>query len=407
MNVLVLNCGSSSLKFQLRALPRGARRSAEARLLAHGKVQGIGAHAEAEAEVTLHAGEAPAAVSSQRVPDYAAAVRVALDWIVAQGTALESVEAVGHRFVHGGTALHVPARIDDDVRAALHELEALAPLHNRPALAGVDAAAAVLGPQVPQVAVFDTAFHHPLPEVAQTYGLPWALAERHGIRRFGFHGTSCRSVVEQYGGLPEARAEDRLIVLHLGSGCSATAVRGGQPADTSMGFTPLEGLLMGTRCGDLDPALPAFLARREGLSGEAMEAVLNGESGLQGVSGVSNDLRDLLAQEGTDARVRLAVELFCYRVRKYVGAYLAVLEGAEAVLFTGGVGEYLPEIRARICGPLDWSGLRLDAHRNEAAAARGPSGPVAVSAADAAIRVYVIPSDEERLIAWDTVCLLG
>jgi acetate kinase len=411
MNVLVINCGSSSLKFQLRRIAPGAAGSGEGRLLGGGLIQGIGG----TAEVTLRRPGAEPERSRAEAPDYAAAVRIALDWLARSGIARpgngagtggdigREIDAAGHRFVHGGERLHEPARIDAAVRRELRVLEELAPLHNRPSLAGVDAVQAALGEGLPQVAVFDTAFHHGLPEVARTYGLPHALAARHGIRRYGFHGTSCRSVLERYGELPGAVPAGRVIILHLGSGCSATAVRGGRAVDTSMGFTPLEGLLMGTRSGDLDPALPMFLASREGLSLEAVEHLLNEASGLKGLSGRSNDLRELLAHEGEDERARLAVELFCYRVRKYIGAYLAVLEGADAVLFAGGVGEHLPSIRARICGPLAWCGLRLDAARNEAA--RGEA-PCPIGATGAPVQAFVIPSDEERIIAWDTArCL--
>jgi len=405
MNVLVINCGSSSLKFQLRQVPAGAEHSGAGRLLAGGLVQGIGGRAE----VTLRAAQGEPERSRGDVPDYAAAVRLALDWLERTGLATggdgqRGIAAVGHRFVHGGERLFRPVVIDEAVRRELHALEELAPLHNRPSLAGVEAVQAALGTDVPQVAVFDTAFHHDLPEVARSYGLPLELAARHGIRRFGFHGTSCRSVLEQYGQLPGAVPGARAIVLHLGSGCSATAVRDGHSVDTSMGFTPLEGLLMGTRCGDLDPAVPLHLTRAAGLTPEAVEHLLNEGSGLKGVSGTSADLRELLAAEAGHAPSRLAVELFCYRIRKYIGAYLAALEGADAVLFTGGVGEHLPVVRDRICAPLGWCGLQLDAARNEAA--RGGSAE-RISADGAPIEAFVIPSDEERIIAWDTARCVG
>jgi acetate kinase len=401
MNVLVINCGSSSLKFQLRRVAADAGRASDGALLAGGLVQGIGG----TAEISLRAPDRAPLRSHAAVPDYAAAVRLALDWLGANGAAGgRSIEAVGHRFVHGGERLHRPAPIDAGVRTELQALEALAPLHNRPALAGVDAVQGVLGTALPNVAVFDTAFHHDLPDVARHYGLPRELTERHGIRRFGFHGTSCRSVLEQYGELQGTQPEGRVIVLHLGSGCSATAVRGGRSVDTTMGFTPLEGLLMGTRSGDLDPALALYLARQPGQTPESVERLLNTEAGLRGVSGLSNDLRDLLAAEARNPRARLAVELFCYRVRKTIGAYLAVLGGADAVLFTGGVGLHLAAIRERICAPLAWSGLRLDSARNEAAR---DGAAACIGAADAGIQSYVLPSDEERIIAWDTARCLG
>jgi len=400
MNVLVINCGSSSLKFQLQHVPPDAERSTEGRTLATGRVQALGA----DARLTFQPAGGAAEHVAVSVADHATAVRLLLDRLAAHAATLGSIEAVGHRFVHGGARFQKPARIDDDVLAHLEALRALAPLHNGPALAGLGAVQAALDEALPHVAVFDTAFHAHLPQVAQTYGLPWALAERHGIRRYGFHGTSCRSVVERYGELTGALPDARLIVLHLGAGCSATAVQGGRSMDTSMGFTPLEGLLMATRSGDVDPALPAFLAEREGLSPAAVERLLNEESGLMGVSGRSGDLRELLAHEADDPRARLAVALYCYRVRKAVGANLAALGGADAILFTGGVGEHLPEIRARIGGPLAWCGLRMDEARNAAA----DGGPTRISDATAALHAWVMPSDEERMIAWDTArCLTG
>jgi acetate kinase len=255
------------------------------------------------------------------------------------------------------------------------------------------------------VAVFDTAFHATLPEHAFRYAIPDELARRHGIRRYGFHGTSYRSVLASYArmsGTPPERAT--LVAFHLGNGCSAAAIRRGASVDTSMGFTPLEGLVMGTRAGDLDPAIVGHLTRAEAVPIEEIERWLNERSGLLGLSGRSRDMRDLLAHQRDDARARLAVEVFCYRARKYLGAYLAVLGGADAVVFTAGIGENAPEVRARICAGMDWCGVALDAARN--AATVGTEGWI--GADGARLRVAVIPTDEESMIARDTVaCLQG
>jgi acetate kinase len=255
------------------------------------------------------------------------------------------------------------------------------------------------------VAVFDTAFHATLPEHAAAYAIPWELAERHGIRRYGFHGTSYRSVLARYlelTGIPRERT--RVVALHLGNGASAAAIAAGRSVDTSMGLTPLEGLVMGTRSGDLDPAIVTQLARAEGVTAETVGRWLNERSGLLGLSGRSADVRELLTAEATDARARLALDVFCHRARKYVGAYLAVLGGADALIFTGGIGEHAPEIRARICQGLAWTGLDLDPARNDAA--RGVEARI--DRDGGALAVWTIPTDEERVIAEDTMaCLAG
>jgi acetate kinase len=249
------------------------------------------------------------------------------------------------------------------------------------------------------VAVFDTSFHHMLPDYATTYAIPFELALRHKIRRYGFHGIAHRYLTLRYAEITQM-AEERvnIVTLHLGNGCSATAIRGGKSVDTSMGFTPLEGLVMGTRSGDLDPAVVGFLSKKERLAVAEVEALLNERSGLLGISGRSNDMRDLLERAPSDARSRLAVEIFCYRARKYLGAYLAVLGGAQAVIFSGGIGENSPEVRAKICEGMEWCGLRLDSELN--GRIRGLEGEI--STVDAKIRVFVIPADEEKLIAQDT-----
>ena len=307
--------------------------------------------------------------------------------------------------VHGGERFVQPALIDATVAGAIEALEELAPLHNGPSLAGIRACRAALGAGVPLVAIFDTAFHASLPETAFSYGIPYELAKRHGIRRFGFHGLSYQSVVSRYAELTGLDQSDvTMVALHLGNGASAAAIRRGRSVDTSMGFTPLEGLLMGTRSGDLDPALIGYLARREHITAGEVERVLNEESGLLGLSGRSRDMRDLIAAGEIDARARLAVDVFCHRARKYLGAYLAVLGGADAVVFTGGIGENAPEVRAEICRDAAWCGLELDPVLNRRMV--GQTGRI--SSAGARLEAWVILTDEEQVVARETArCLAG
>jgi len=278
----------------------------------------------------------------------------------------------------------------------------LAPLHNPSNIKGIAAARKVLGPKVPQVAVFDTAFHSSIPEHAYLYAIPYHLYQRHRIRRYGFHGTSHRYVAHRYRSLRQVtREQTHIITLHLGNGASAAAIRAGKPVDTSMGMTPLEGLVMGTRCGDLDPSIVNVIATKEGLSTHDVDSLLNTQSGLLGVSGLTNDMRVLTDElrAHDDPRARLAIEIFCWRARKYVGAYLACMNGADAVVFTGGIGENSPEIRAKICAGLEWAGLKLNEQQNQKLI--GAEGPI--SADGSALLAYVIPTDEELLIARDTV----
>jgi acetate kinase len=289
------------------------------------------------------------------------------------------------------------------VIAGIEECVELAPLHNPANLKGIRAAQDLLGGGLPQVAVFDTAFHSTLPEVAYLYGIPYQYYRRFKVRRYGFHGTSHRYVAYRYRtllGIP--REKVRIVTLHLGNGCSACAIAGGDSVDTSMGFTPLEGLLMGTRAGDLDASLLEYLSHKEGMTLAEIETILNKQSGLLGISGLTADMRDLLAEEAehADRRARLAIEIFCYRARKYVGAYLAAMGGADAVVFTGGIGENAPEVRRRICAGLGWAGLELDEDRNREMVA-GKTG--SIGRAGSRLAAWVIPTNEELLIARDTV----
>lgn len=310
--------------------------------------------------------------------------------------------AVGHRVVHSGPRFADPVLLDEDVLAQLGALRPLAPLHQSVALSAIAAARNAL-PDLPHVAVFDTAFFASLPPEASTYAVPRDFAAKHQIRRYGFHGTSHRYVAYRYRQLLKIpREQVRIVTLHLGNGCSACAIAGGDSVDTSMGFTPLDGLLMGTRSGDLDPSILEFLQHKEGMTLQELDTVLNKQSGLLGISGLTADMRELLAEaaEHDDRRARLAIDIFCYRVRKYIGAYLAALGGADAVVFTGGIGENSAEIRERICTGLQWFGLELDAERNRIL----EPGTVGQIGKDGArLQTWVIPTDEELLIARDTV----
>jgi acetate kinase len=402
MHILVLNVGSSSLKFQLVDTDEKAIESGEDRRLARGQIERIGG----EAILTLTAANGRPFKTTAPIRDHAAAVEHVLAWIVsdASGVPVSSVSeirAVGHRVVHGGEKFARSTLIDDTVRRELEELIELAPLHNPHNLRGIAAARAVLGPGIPQVAVFDTAFHQTLPEKAYLYAIPYQLYRRYKVRRYGFHGTSHRYVAYRYRQLTKrTREQTKIITLHLGNGASACAISGGESRDTSMGFTPLEGLVMGTRSGDIDPAILDFVSGKEGMSLEQLDGMLNKQSGLLGISGITADMRELLAEveESDDRRARLAIDLFCYRVRKYIGAYLAAMNGADAIVFSGGIGENAPEIRARICEGLEFLGITLQASTNAALRA----GEGRIDGPGSRVELWVIPTDEELLIARDT-----
>lgn len=399
MNVLTINCGSSTLKFQLYSLVAGS--TAPAQRLAGGIVDRIGG--QGTVDFVRSGGRRHRA--DQQVSDHAAATRVVLDWLRSQGL-LEgrAALAVGHRVVHGADRFAGPTLIDEGLIQAIEELGRLAPLHNGPALEAIRSVSEELGTSIPQVATFDTAFHRTLPETASRYAIPSELADKHHIRRYGFHGLAHCFMARRYAeiaGIPLEKVN--IITLQLGNGCSATAVRAGRSVDTSMGFTPLEGLMMGTRSGDVDPSLAGFLARREGLRPEEAESWLNTRSGLLGVSGLSRDMRELLDAEARgDGRSSLAVDMFCYRVRKYIGAYLAVLGGAQAVVFGGGIGENSPPVRARILEGMEWCGLHLDGHRNLGTLATEGR----ISTDGSGVHAYVIPVDEGRVVLQDTVACL-
>jgi acetate kinase len=402
VHILVLNVGSSTLKFQLIDTDAASIAAATDRRLAGGQIERIGG----EAIVELNAAGRPSVKTAVQLRDHAAAVEYLIGWLASEQsgaaiTRVAEIEAVGHRVVHGGERFSQSVRVDDEVWRAIEDLIDLAPLHNPHNLRGISAARAVLGPGVPQVAVFDTAFHHTLPEIAYLYAIPYQFYRRYRVRRYGFHGTSHRYVAWRYRQLTgTARDATKIITLHLGNGASACAIVGGNSMDTSMGFTPLEGLVMGTRSGDIDPAIVDFVSAKEGMTPREVDALLNKQSGLLGVSGLTADMRELLDEESehADRRARLAIDLFAYRVRKYLGAYLAAMNGADAIVFAGGIGEHSPNVRARICQDLDWLGIRLDPAKNDGMV----RGEGRIDADGSRVALWVIPTDEELLIARDT-----
>jgi acetate kinase len=402
VRILVFNCGSSSLKFQVITCDAAGGAPVREERRPRGSIEGIGGTATCTFVDTNGR-----TLQEQRViGTHTDAAHAALAQLSSDAAALP-LDAVGHRVVHGGDRFTAATRLDDTAVAAIEALSELAPLHNAAAVSVIRAARGAEGvavPQVavPQVAVFDTAFHRTLPDYAAHYALPADLARRHRIRRYGFHGIAHQSLAMRYAEIVRTPvAPTRLITLQLGNGCSAAAIRHGQSVDTSMGFTPLEGLMMGTRSGDIDPSVVSYLMRREGVSVDQVEDWLNHRSGLLGVSGRSNDMRELLAAMAEDPAARLAVEMFCYRISKYVGAYLTVLGGADALIFSGGIGEHCPLVRARVCERLTWCGVHVDPQRNTDTV----GNEARISMADS-MPVYVIPADEERLIARETVTLI-
>jgi len=390
-SVLVLNSGSSSVKFQLIDPDSGAS-------LADGIVERIGEDASA-ASLTL--GEMDL-TRGDRVADHEAALRTTFELFDEAGAHLNTVGlvAVGHRVVHGGPDLYRPTLVDDALVSKLEELAPLAPLHNPPAVLGIRVALKAL-PDLPHVAVFDTAFFHNLPPAAATYAIDRDIAERWHIRRYGFHGTSHQYVSEQVAAfLDVPLAKLSQIVLHLGNGASASAIVGGRPVDTSMGLTPMEGLVMGTRSGDIDPGVVAWLAHAEGMTADEFHVMVNSKSGLLGVSETSSDVRDLLERESSDVRAAEAIALFCYQAKKWIGALAAVLGGLDTLVFAGGIGENSAVIRERICDGLGFLGIELDPARNTAAAAiiTTPSSPATAR---------IIRTDEELYIATKVAQLLA
>jgi acetate kinase len=397
MKILVLNCGSSSIKSQVfETSPEQIAESTD-RVLAKAVVDRIGTR---DAIVSVTAGGRRTR-STRPVADRDEALKAIIEAVSAYGP----IDAVGHRVVHGGESFQEPVEFTDDVVEKIEDLYDLAPLHNPHNVRGFRTSRALL-PDARHVAVFDTAFHQTLPQEAYLYGIPYSYYAQEQYRRYGFHGVSHRYISWRYAqlhGLPKDKF--KVISCHLGNGSSMCAVNHGHSIDTSMGFTPLEGLVMGTRCGDIDPSLILHMMAMTGEGPSEMEALLTKKSGLYGLSGLSADMRLLLEFRAKgDTRAAMAIDVFCYRVKKYIGSYMATLNGADAIVFTGGIGENAAPVRAQICANMEGLGVRIDAAANDLAIAKESR----ISQSDSAVDVWVIPTNEELLIARDTLrCLLG
>lgn len=397
MKVLVLNCGSSSLKYQLFNME-------DESVLAKGLVQRIGIE---EAYLEHQPGDQSKIKIETEIPNHTKAIQLVIEALLSKEhgviNSMSEINAVGHRVVHGGEAFAGSVLITDEVIKALEANVELAPLHNPPNIVGIKVCEEVM-PGIPQVGVFDTAFHQTMEPYAYLYGLPYEYYEKYAVRRYGFHGTSHRYVskrVCEVMGIPYETA--KIITCHLGNGASLAAVDGGKSVDTSMGFTPLEGLLMGTRSGDLDPAILKFLMAKEGLSADQMDNVLNKKSGLQGVSGISSDSRDVeSAAKSGNERAATALKMFNYRVKKYIGAYAAAMGGVDAIVFTAGIGENSISTRVGVLEGLEFLGCKLDPEKNNV---RGKEQMI--STEDSKVKVYIIPTNEELVIARDTKEIVG
>ena len=396
MNVLVINCGSSSLKYQLIDSQTEA-------VLAKGLCERIGI----DGRLIYQKAGCDKEVTEAAMPTHKQAIQLVLDALVNPTTGaiadLSAIEAVGHRVVHGGEKFATSTVLTEEVINVIEECNDLAPLHNPANLIGIRACQELM-PNVPMVAVFDTAFHQTMPDVAYTYALPYEYYEKYAVRRYGFHGTSHSYVSKRAAEiLGKDVADLKTIVCHLGNGASICAVKNGKSVDTSMGLTPLEGLIMGTRSGDVDPSILDFIAQKENLTLAEVMNVLNKKSGVEGISGVSSDFRDLAAaaEEGND-RARLALDAFVYRVVKYIGAYAAAMNGVDVICFTAGCGENDVTTRGKIVKAIEYLGITLDEEANKAA--RGEEG--VISTADSKVTVLAVPTNEELAICRETVALV-
>ena len=405
MNILVLNCGSSSLKFQIITTDINSIENDKDQCLVKGQVERIGSQSLIKFEIPGQ----PTIKKSDPIPNYQAAIELVLRWVISEKSGITlinsytDIHAVGHRVVHGGEHFSKSIIIDQTVIEGIEDCVELAPLHNPANIKGIKITTKILGGDIPQVAVFDTAFHSSMPEEAYLYGLPYEYYRRHKIRRYGFHGTSHRYIAYQYRAMTGVSKEKTdIISLHLGNGCSASAIKNGISIDTSMGFTPLEGLLMGTRSGDIDASILEYLHLKEGMDFNNLDNMLNKRSGLLGISGLTSDMRELLEEESEkqDRRAKLAIDIFCRRIRRYIGKYFVEMQGeVSAVVFTGGIGENSAQIRRRICMGLECLGLELDLQKNE----KMPNDQKAeITSGDSKLHAYVIPTNEELMIARDT-----
>jgi acetate kinase len=392
MKILVINCGSSSLKYQLFDMDGE-------QVLAKGLVERIGIDGSRIKHTKT--GQDPV-VTETPIPDHKEGIRLVIEALLDKShgvlSSLDELSAVGHRVVHAGEKFATSVRLDSKVMDALKECVPLAPLHNPANIMGIEAVTEAL-PHVPQVGVFDTAFHQTMPENAFIYGVPYGYYEKYGVRRYGFHGTSHYYVSKRAAEILGRPLEKlKIITCHLGNGSSITAVKEGKSVDTSMGFTPLAGVLMGTRCGDIDPALVAFIAEVEKLSVKDVDSMLNKKAGVLGISGISSDLRDVedAAKRG-EPRSKLALQVLSYGIKKYIGAYAAAMGGLDAVVFTAGVGENSSTVRAMTCEGLEFLGIEIDGGKNNV---RGKEAVISTDASK--VKVLVVPTDEELVIARDT-----
>jgi acetate kinase len=398
MKILVINAGSSSIKYQLYNMK-------DESVLASGRVERIGTES---AIVTHEPADRPGVREVSEILDHVTAVRRVLDLLLHREhgvvNSIAEIEAVGHRVVHGGETFKESVLVDDEVKRGIRDLFDLAPLHNPAAMMGINAVEQNM-PNMPQAVVFDTAFHQTMPRHAYLYPIPMALYRRHKIRRYGFHGTSHFYVSERAAGLiGRPIAELKMVTCHIGNGASCAAIEGGRSVDTSMGLTPLEGLMMGTRSGDIDPAIVPFVMSKEELTLGEVNSMLNKHSGMLAISGFSGDMREIVeAMEDGDKNARLAFDMFCYRLRKYVGAYAAAMNGLDALVFTAGIGENSPDVRKAVCDGLTFLGVELDeaANRQRSKEARIISTP------QSRVKVLVVPTNEELIIARDTYRLVS
>ncbi|WP_139904531.1 acetate kinase [Clostridium thermarum] len=396
MKILVINCGSSSLKYQLLDMTNEG-------VMAKGLVERIGIEGS---KLTQKVEGRDKYIVEKPLANHQEAIQLVIDALIDEKNgvikSMDEIAAVGHRVVHGGEKYAESVIIDDSVMKALNECVKLAPLHNPPNITGIEACRALM-PNVPMVAVFDTAFHQTMPKESYIYALPYELYEKYGVRRYGFHGTSHKYVSQEAAKMIGKDIKDlKLVVCHLGNGASITAVKNGKSFDTSMGFTPLEGLVMGTRSGDLDPAVVTYLMKQLNISADEMDNILNKKSGILGISGVSSDFRDVEDEMNAGhERCKLALDIFHYRVRKYIGSYVAAMDGIDALIFTAGLGENSPETREEVCNGLGALGIKIEKSKNNFKGRRED-----ISAVDSKVKVFVIPTDEELMIARDTLNLV-
>ncbi|KGN98903.1 acetate kinase [Porphyromonas gingivicanis] len=397
MNILVLNCGSSSVKYKLMEMP-------QANVLAQGVVEKLGLE---DSFLRFKLPNGDKVVLEKYMPEHTVAIDFVLQTLTSEQygciKSLKEIDAVGHRLVHGGDKFSKSVVITDEVVAKVTECIDLAPLHNPPSLKGI-AAVTELMPEVPQVGVFDTSFQQTMPEHAYMYALPYEYYEKYGVRRYGFHGTSHRYVSQracEFLGLDFKKT--RIITAHIGNGASISAIKNGECIDTSLGLTPTEGLIMGTRCGDVDPGALVFIGEKEKMSYADLSNMINKKSGVLGISGVSSDMREIEAAIAAgNERAKLALEMYDYRIKKYVGALAATMGGVDVIVFTGGVGENQTTTREYVCRDMEYMGIQLDNELN--AKVRGEE--CLLSTADSKVKVVVIPTDEEKMIALDTLELI-